>query len=60
MKPLAIRPYQLMCIVCRQAAGFGDEPRDLKLKKILAAVRKKPERLLTLRCNVESTYDFQN
>lgn len=55
-----IRPYQLMCLVCRQASGFGNEPRDRKLKKILAAIRKNPDQPITLRCRVEGTYDFQN
>ena len=44
MKPLSIRPYQLMCLVCRQAAGFEGDARDAKLKEMLAAIRKKPER----------------
>jgi len=60
MKPVVVRPYQLMCIVCRQAAGFDGDPRDAKLKAMLAAIRKKPERPVSLCCNVDTTYDFQN
>ncbi|MBT4503270.1 MAG: hypothetical protein HOC74_36410 [Gemmatimonadetes bacterium] len=51
-----IRPYQLMCIVCRS----GDADRDERLDGILQAVREDPNRPLTLRCNVDSAYRYQN
>jgi hypothetical protein len=60
MRPLTVRPYQLMCLVCRQAAGFGEDPRDRQLQRILTALRRNPDRPLTLRCNVAGTYAYQN
>ena len=53
---LEIRPYQLMCIVCRS----GDADRDERLDGILQAAREDPNRPLTLRCNVDSAYRYQN
>ena len=60
MKSLVIRPYQLMCVVCGQSSGFGDEPSGRKLRQLLAAIRKNPDRPITLCCNVEGTYNYQN
>ncbi|MBI2442067.1 MAG: hypothetical protein HYV35_11945 [Lentisphaerae bacterium] len=58
--PLDVRPYQLMCLVCRQAAGFTTSAPDRKLARLLAAIRQAPDRPLTLRCNVNDAYAFQN
>ena len=58
---LDIRPYQLMCIVCRLGSD-GSEEYDFaeRLDEILSAVRKDANRPLTLRCNVESPFAYQN
>jgi len=60
MKSLIIRPYQLMCVVCGQSSGFNAEPRGRKLRQIMTAIQKNPDRPITLCCNVEGTYDYQN
>jgi hypothetical protein len=60
MPPLAVRPYQLLCIVCRIGAGRGDDLGDDRLAAILSAVRDDPLRPVTLRCNADSCYRYQN
>lgn len=60
MKPLIARPYQLMCLVCRQADGFGDDAHGRNLKQLLAAIRRQPDMPIALYCNVECAYDYQN
>lgn len=59
-KPLDIRPYQLLCLICR--LGSNGEPYYLheRLDEILAAIHDDPSAPLTLRCNVESAYSYQN
>ena len=56
-----IRPYQLMCVICRLGAQDG-EPycHAERLDEILAAVRGRRWLPLTLRCNVQPLYSFQN
>jgi hypothetical protein len=57
---LEVRPYQLMCIVCRIGEGRRDDLGDVRLTEILKAVRKDRKRPLTLRCNVDTVYRYQN
>jgi len=57
---LDVRPYQLMCIVCRIGEG---RTRDLgvpRLTEILSAVRKDRRVPVRLRCNVDTVYQYQN
>lgn len=56
-KTLDVRPYQLMCVICR--IGRRGNQAD-KVAEILSAVRKNPLLPLRLRCNVDSCYRFQN
>lgn len=60
MNPLDVRPYQLMCIICRLGEGLKDDLRDPRLDGILRACRESPSRPMRLRCNVDSTYGWQN
>ncbi len=57
---LEVRPYQLMHIILRLGEGRGDDLGDARLNEILRAVRADPAVPLTLRCNVTSTYEYQN
>jgi hypothetical protein len=57
---LPVRPYQLMCVVCRLGAGRSDDLGDPRLTAILKAVRQDPKLPLTLRCNVDTVYRYQN
>ncbi len=60
-RPVDVRPYQLMCIVCR--LGDGHPPGDLgmpNLTNLLRKVRRNPILPLRLRCNVDSIYAYQN
>lgn len=57
---LPLRPYQLMCIVCRVGGGCKDDLGDPRLTAILKAVRQDPKLPLTLRCNVDTVYRYQN
>lgn len=60
-QPISIRPYQLMCVVCRSAAAdpsrYAHTGRLAELADLIGA---HPEQPLTLRCNVDSVYAWQN
>ena len=57
---LPVRPYQLMCVVCRLGAGRTEDLGEPRLTAILQAVRQDPKLPLTLRCNVDTVYRYQN
>ena len=57
---LKLRPYQLMHVVARIGAGMGDDLGDPKLTEILRRVRQDPLVPISLRCNTEGIYRFQN
>jgi hypothetical protein len=57
---LDVRPYQLVHIVSRIGEGRIEDLGDPHLNAIWRAVRENPARPLTLRCNVSSTYAYQN
>lgn len=56
--PLSVRPYQLMCLVCRRE----EEPSALppRLREIRDCLRADPHQPVMLRCNVDSAYRYQN
>jgi hypothetical protein len=57
---LSVRPYQLMCLVCRIGSGLAEDLGDPRLTAILRAVRADPDTPMALRCNVGSVYRYQN
>jgi len=58
---LDVRPYQLLCCVCRMGRRDGDQYRfEARLDEILAAVRADPNLPVTLRCNVDTVFRYQN
>jgi hypothetical protein len=58
---LSVRPYQLLCTVCRLGSGGKDAySHPERLDQILAAVRNDPNVPVTLRCNVDTVYSYQN
>ncbi len=57
---LDVRPYQLMCVVCRIGRGLTDDLGNERLSEILAAVRNEPIRPVRLRCHSDSVYRYQN
>lgn len=57
---LDVRPYQLMCMVCRIGQERTDGLADARLAEILAAVRNDPIRPIRLRCRSDSVYRYQN
>ncbi|HPM79863.1 MAG TPA: hypothetical protein PLF81_04160 [Candidatus Anammoximicrobium sp.] len=57
---LPVRPYQLMCVICRLGAGCTGDLGDPRLTAILEAVRQDPKLPVTLRCNVDTVYRYQN
>lgn len=59
MQLLDVRPYQLMCIVCRIGEGYCDDLGDPRLTEILHEIRRNPCLPVRVRCNVDSTYSFQ-
>jgi hypothetical protein len=61
LQPVSIRPYQLMCLVCRGATAEPDAYDHAgRLDELAALIRAHPEQPLTLRCNVDSVYAWQN
>ena len=60
LSALSVRPYQLMCVVCRIGAGCTGDLGDPRLTAILEAVRQDPKLPLSLRCNVDTVYRYQN
>ncbi len=56
---LDVRPYQLMCLVCRIGEG-QTEALDGTLAEVLAAVRADAKIPIRLRCNADSVYGYQN
>jgi hypothetical protein len=57
---LEVRPYQLMCVVCRLGSGCTEDLGDPRLTEILRAVRQDRKLPLALRCNVDTVYRYQN
>jgi hypothetical protein len=55
-----VRPYQLVHMVSKIGEGCTSDLGDPRLNEILVAVRECPFLPLTLRCNVTSTYGYQN
>lgn len=58
---MVVRPYQLMCIVCRLGAKTNDKyyfPE--RLNAIERLIRKNPDSPLALRCNVDTVFRYQN
>ena len=57
---LTIRPYQLMDIVAGIGAGQTSNLGDARLTEILRRVRENPRIPVTLRCNVDGNFAWQN
>jgi hypothetical protein len=57
---LDVRPYQLLHIVSKVGEGHREDLGDPDLNAIWRAIRENPAQPLTLRCNVTSTYAYQN
>ncbi|MHB8969782.1 MAG: hypothetical protein ACYC3X_18915 [Pirellulaceae bacterium] len=60
LSALSVRPYQLLCVICRIGAGCSGDLGDPRLTAILQAVRQDPKLPLSLRCNVDTVYRYQN
>lgn len=56
-RPLIVRPYQLLCLVCSLGEGG---PQDGKLQVLLEAVRANPDRPITVTCNAGDVYAYQD
>jgi hypothetical protein len=57
--PIAIRPYQLMCLVCSLGEG-KTTPDDERLRTLQDRIRKHPDVPITLRANAGVGFAFQN
>ena len=55
-----VRPYQLMCVVCRIGEGRSEDLGDARLTEILATVRNDRKTPIRRRCNVDTVYRYQN
>lgn len=60
--PIEVRPYQLLCLFCRQGRPDGMRPytHESRLVEIESAVKQDPIIPLTLRCNTNSVFRYQN
>lgn len=56
---MTLRPYQLLGVVCA-LGGDPAEKRDRKIRRIITAIRKTPDRPLTLRCNFGEVFSYQD
>jgi hypothetical protein len=57
---MILRPYQLLCIVCAIGDGDFSDPRYMRIKEALDAIREDPDMPITLRCNAHSVYAYQD
>jgi len=57
---LHVRPYELLCVICRLGQSRASRPGEERLDAILQAVRREPCLPLTLRCNVDTVCRYQN
>lgn len=57
---LEVRPYQLMCVVCRLGAGCSEDLGNARLTGILKTLRHDRKTAVTLRCNTDHVYRYQN
>ncbi|MDD4871846.1 MAG: hypothetical protein PHR77_14910 [Kiritimatiellae bacterium] len=58
MHPVAIRPYQLLCLVCSLGED-GAVPKNRKLKDLMFQIRKNPDMPITLQCEAGIGFAFQ-
>lgn len=60
-KVMNVRPYQVMCLICRLGRQNGEAYYfEKRLNTLHDAIKKKHDLPLHIRCNVESTFKFQN
>ena len=57
---LELRPYQLLCLICRSGGNPDTAANSDRLAEIAQAVHRDPCLPVTLRCNVTSHYRYQN
>lgn len=57
---LEVRPYQLLCVICRLGEGRKDDLGDRRLTEILRIVRHDRKTPIRLRANVDMVYRYQN
>ena len=62
MNPLCVRPYQLMCLFCRLGRQDAHEAyhHERRLDDIQTAVARDPVVPISLRCQTDSEYRYQN
>jgi hypothetical protein len=58
-KGLTLRPYQVLCTICR-LGETGTAPQEGKLGQAAELLRKTPDAPLTLACNAGDVYVFQD
>lgn len=58
-KGLTVRPYQVLCTICR-LGETGKPPTQGKLGQVAEALQKTPDAPLTLACNAGDVYVYQD
>jgi len=60
-KPLAIRPYQLLCTICSMGEEGNDTVKQYeKSRQILKILRENPDMPVTLTCRAGLMFDYQD
>jgi hypothetical protein len=57
---LEVRPYQLMCVICRLGEGCKEDLGNPRLTEILRTVRRDRKTPVRLRMNASMVYRYQN
>lgn len=59
-RTINVRPYQLVCLVCRLGAPPGRRRAAPTLDRLQRRIKEDPNRPLQLVCNVDGIYRYQN
>ena len=61
-KSMDIRPYQMLCLICRRGRRNEGERyyHEERLDEIQEGIRANPAAPLTLRCNTDTVFHYQN
>lgn len=60
LRVVDVRPYQLLCLVCRLGAPSGRRGAAAPVARLQRLIQMNPNRPLRLVCNVDGLYRYQN
>ena len=59
-RPLSIRPYQVLCLICGSVDERKDGPRRRGARRLLRAMAKDPDQPIRLVCNAGDVFAYQD